>query len=108
MTTKLNHWFNMVNEGELYETYTCDSWEIPENGTEIWCTGWKRGQTIKPYGDGCHVYVGFNVYHCDELVGILNEWKKEGHTWGIEGVEMVRNQNINGEWIPVKIQKVAI
>ena len=106
--TKLNHWFDMVNEGETHPTYTRDSWVIPEEGAKIWCSGWKNSKIIKPYGEGCHVYVNSSVYHCDELVEILNEWKKDGHTWGIEGVEMVRNQNINGEWIPVKIQEVAI
>jgi len=100
--TKLNKWFDMTNEGELYPTYTRDSWEIPEGGAEIWCTGWKRGQTIKPYGDGCHVLVGLSVYHCDELMGILDQWEKDGYKWGIVGVEPSREQQINGRWTSVK------
>lgn len=66
--TRLNKYYDMTNAGDLYPTYTRDSWEIPEAGTEIWCTGWSRGQTIKPAGDGCHVVVGFSVYHCDQLI----------------------------------------
>ncbi|GEM_PF-3302266 len=100
--TKLNKWYDMVNEGDIYSTYTRDSWTIPEEGTEIWCTGWKRGQTIKPYGDGCHVVVGYSTYHCDELMEILERWKQDGYEWGIEGVEMTREQQIHGRWTPVK------
>lgn len=101
--TRLNKWYDMINDGGLYPTYTRDSWEIPDQGTEIWCTGWKRGQTIKPYGDGCHVIVGFSVYHCDELMSILDRWVSEGYTWGIEGVTVKREQRINGYWTPVKV-----
>lgn len=96
--TKLTRWFDMVNEGDMYPTYTRDTWTIPEEGTEIWCTGWKRGQTIKPHGDGCHVIVGLTVYHCDELMGILTQWEADGHTWGIVGVSQHREQRINGYW----------
>jgi len=78
--TNLNKWHDVTNEGDMYETYTRDSWEIPEDGTEIWCTGWSRGQAIKPYGDGCHVIVGTTVYHCDELMGILDKWVNDGYT----------------------------
>lgn len=60
------------------------SWEIPETGAEIWCTLWKRGQEIKPYGDGCHVVIGFTVYHCDELVELMKQKEKDGFTWGID------------------------
>jgi len=81
--------------------YTRDSWTIPEGGTEIWCTGWKRGQTIKPYGDGCHVIVGFDVYHCDELMGIMDRWTEDGYNWGIDRVEMVREQKINSYWTKI-------
>jgi hypothetical protein len=101
--TKLNKWFDMTNDGDLYPTYTRDSWEIPETGTDIWCTGWKRGQTIKPYGDGCHVVVGLSVYHCDELMGILERWEKDGFTWGIAGVKPTREQQISGHWTSVQI-----
>ena len=101
-TTKLNKWYYLVNEGEIYPTYTRDSWTIPEEGTEIWCTGWKRGQTIRPYGDGCHEIVGLNTYHCDELMEILAKWEAEGHQWGIEGVTMEREQQINSYWQPVE------
>lgn len=97
MTTKLNKWYNDANG-----IYTRDTWEIPADGTEIWCTGWKRGQTIKPYGDGCHVYVGYSVYHCDELMEILDRWEKDGYQWGIDGVKMSREQHVHGQWIPVK------
>jgi hypothetical protein len=93
----------MTNEGETYSTYTCDTWVIPEAGTEIWCTGWKRGQTIKPCGDGCHVLVGFSTYHCDQLMDILTSWEHDGYKWGIEGVKMSRKQQVNGRWIPVQI-----
>lgn len=101
--TKLNRWFDIVNDGEMYSTYTCDFWEIPDDGTEIWCTGWKRGQTIKPYGDGCHVIVGMNVYHCDELMEILTRWEHDGETWGIEGVKAKRKQQIGGHWKSVEL-----
>ncbi len=101
--TKLNKWYDMVNEGDSYSTYTRDSWTIPEEGTEIWCTGWKRGQTIKPCGEGCHVFVGPSVYHCDELMEILERWKKDGYDWGIEGAKMTREQQICGRWTPVTI-----
>ncbi|MGE4284961.1 MAG: hypothetical protein AB7G87_14805 [Clostridia bacterium] len=101
--TRLNKWFDMTNEGEIYPTYTKDSWIIPEDGTEIWCTGWNRGQAIKPYGDGCHVIVGTEIYHCSQLMGILASWEAEGHTWGIEGVLPTREQKVSGYWKPVKI-----
>lgn len=100
--TKLNRWFDMINEGDFYPTYTRDSWEIPEDGTEIWCTGWQHGQTIKPYGDGCHVYLGYTVYHRDEIMEILTKWEKDGYTWGIDGVQPTREQQISGQWVPVK------
>jgi hypothetical protein len=78
--------------------YTRDSWTIPEDGTEIWCTGWKRGQTIKPHGDGAHVIIGLTVYHVDEIMGILTRWEDEGCSWGIDGVKMVREQKRGGYW----------
>lgn len=102
--TKLSRWFDMINEGDLYSTYTRDSWEIPEQGSEIWCTGWKRGQTIKPYGDGCHVVVGFTVYHCDQLMDILTNLEKNGYEWGISGVEPTRKQQLNGRWTSVTMK----
>ncbi len=98
MKTLLNKWHNLQTDGYTYPVYTRDSWEIPEEGTEIWCTGWKRGQTIQPYGDGCHVVVGYTVYHCDQLMGILDRWASEGHKWGIVGVTMKRHQQIDGYW----------
>ena len=98
MKTALNKWFDMTNDGELYPTYTQDEWTIPEEGTEIWCTGWKRGQTIKPEGDGCHVVVGFSVYHCSQLMEIMDRWEKDGYKWGIEGVTPKRYQQISGRW----------
>lgn len=101
--TRLSKWFDMVNEGDSYSTYTHDYWTIPEEGAEIWCTGWKRGQTIKPCGDGCHVVVGYNVLHCDQLVEILEKWEKDGYSWGIDGVKANREQQIGGRWIPVQI-----
>ncbi|MPM06345.1 hypothetical protein SDC9_52644 [bioreactor metagenome] len=99
--TKLNRWFYMVNEGDNYKTYTRDSWIIPEEGTEVWCTGWPRGQTIRPYGDGCHVLVGLSVYHCDQFMGFLTDWEQDGYEWGIVGVTVQREQQINGRWTPV-------
>lgn len=104
--TRLNKYYDMTNDGDLYPTYTRDSWEIPEAGTEIWCTGWSRGQTIKPAGDGCHVVVGFSVYHCDQLMDILKRQEADGHKWGIEGVTMKREQQISGRWTPVSIAPV--
>lgn len=101
--TKLNKWFFMINPGDTFNTYTCDSWIIPENGAEIWCTGWKRGQTIKPYGDGCHVYVGISVFHCDQLMEILTDRERDGESWGITGVSAGRRQQIDGQWVSVKI-----
>lgn len=96
--TSLCKWFDLTNEGELYPTYTRDEWNIPEEGTEIWCSGWPRGQTIKPYGDGCHVIVGCGVYHCDELMGIMQNWEKDGYHWGIVGVTPKRYQQKCGRW----------
>lgn len=96
--TALKKWYDVTNEGDLYPTYTRDEWTIPEGGTEIWCTGWKRGQTIKPYGDGCHVIVGITTYHCDELMGIMQKWEKDGYEWGIEGVTLKRYQQKSGRW----------
>jgi hypothetical protein len=101
--TALNRWYDMTNEGDTYPTYTHDTWVIPEDGTEIWCTGWKRGQTIKPYGDGCHVLVGYSTYHCDQLMDILQNWERDGEKWGIEGIKMTREQQISGRWTPVKV-----
>ena len=101
--TKLNKWFYLNSTSDSYRIYTRDSWTIPEEGSEIWCTGWKRAQTIKPYGDGCHVIVGFTVYHCDQLMDILKRWETEGEKWGIDGVSAQREQQINGQWIPVKL-----
>lgn len=97
METKLNHWYNDENK-----IYTRDSWTIPEEGTEVWSTAWKRGQTIKPYGDGCHVFVGVTAYHCDEFMGILKRLEAEGFKWGID-VPMEREQYINGKWVPVNV-----
>jgi hypothetical protein len=107
MKTSLNLWHDVVNEGDTHATYTQDSWTIPDEGAEIWCTGWKRGQTIKPYGDGCHVIVGYTVYHCDELMGILQRWEADGYTWGIEGVRMEREQRVCGNWQRVKLANPA-
>lgn len=101
--TSLNKWYNKVNEGEMYETYTRDTWSIPDDGTEVWCTAWKRGQTIKPCGDGCHVVVGCATYHCNQFMEMLERLEKEGHKWGIDGVEMQREQQINGVWVKVKV-----
>ena len=101
--TYLNKWHDVTNEGDSFPTYTRDTWLVPEEGTEIWCTGWSRGQTIKPYGDGHHVLVGLSVYHCDEIMGILMQREKEGETWGIEGVTMTREQRIDGHWTKVKL-----
>ena len=102
--TKLNRWFYMKNDGDDYETYTQDSWLIPEEGTEVWCTRWGRGQTIKPYGDGCHVIVGISVYHCDEFMEILKKLEQEGETWGIVGVTPIRKQHISGKWVELDIK----
>jgi len=88
--------------------YTRDTWTIPAEGTEIWATWWeKRGQTIKPTDNSpncCHVLVGFSVYHCDELMGILLKRAEEYRgTWGIEGVTMTREQKIGGYWRKVEV-----
>lgn len=95
--TCLSYWYDDENG-----IYTRDVWEIPETGTEVWCTGWPRGQTIKPYGDGCHVVVGFTVYHCDQFMDILKRNESRGYKWGIANVQMTREQQINGRWTPVK------
>lgn len=92
---ELNRWF------DLNGVYTRDSWTIPDEGTDIWCTGWKRGQTIKPYGDECHVAVGLTVYHCDQLMDIMTRWEQDGYAWGVAGVKPHREQQINGRWTPV-------
>jgi hypothetical protein len=103
MRTTLNKWYDVTNEGDLYPTYTRDTWEIPEEGTEVWCTLWPRGQTIKPYGDGAHITVGLTVYHCDEFMGILLRNEKEGYPWGLEGITMTREQRNGGEWRKVEV-----
>lgn len=103
MKTNLNTWYDALNPGELYPTYTRDTWTIPEDGAKISCTGWRESKTIKPYGDGCHVYVNGNVYHCDELMGILKRLEKDGYKWEIEGVKMTREQQIQGRWTPVDV-----
>lgn len=101
--TQLKKYFDMTNDGELYPTRTRDTWTIPEAGTEIWCTAWKRGQAIKPYGDGCHVVVGLgDVYHCDQLMDILKKLESEGARWGVSGVVMQREQKIGGYWTRVQ------
>lgn len=102
--TSLNKWYYRPDNDGIGTIYTRDTWVIPEEGTEIWCTGWKRGQTIKPYGDGCHVIVGISVYHCDELMGILDRWVSEGHRWGIDGVKVQREQQVDGRWAPVPVE----
>lgn len=103
--TTLNKWYDRLNDGDTYPTYTRDTWVIPETGTEIWCTGWNRGQTIKPYGDGAHVLVGNSAYHCDQLMDILQSFEKQGHTWGIAGITMMREQQIDGRWRCVEVAK---
>lgn len=82
METRLNRWYY-----DESGAYCRDTWVVPEQGTEIWCTAWPRGQRITPYGDGCHVCVGVSVYHCDQLMEILTRLEKEeGAEWGIENV----------------------
>ena len=98
ITTQLNKWHDILNEGDTYPTYTRDTWEIPVEGTMIWCTGWERKHPIKPYGEGMHVYVDSEVYHCDQLMGKLKYWEDQGHTWGLDGVTMTREQKIKGYW----------
>lgn len=103
--TKLNKWYDMINEGESYPVYTRDSWTIQDDGTKIFCTGWMNGEnSIRPYGDGCHVVIGWeggDVFHCDQVMEILSRWEKDGYKWKIN-VPLVREQYINGSWIPVK------
>ncbi|MDD3881865.1 MAG: hypothetical protein PHI27_06400 [Eubacteriales bacterium] len=105
MNTQLRRYHDVINAGDTHKTYTCDSWAIPDAGTEIWCTGWKRGQTIKPYGDGCHVIVGCSVYHCDQLLEILERLERDGYTWGIEGVKIEREQQLSGRWVRIELDK---
>ena len=101
MKTCLKHYF--VDKVGIY---TCDIWEIPDEGTEIWCTGWSRGQTIIPYGHGdCyHVNVGFSCYHCDQLIDIMLKWEQDGYKWGVENVNPSREQFIDGYWKKVEIK----
>jgi hypothetical protein len=98
---KLNNWYDDENG-----IYTKDSWTIPKDGTEIWATWWKRGQTIKPTDDSencCHVLIGYTVYHCDEIMGILLRCAKEYNgTWGLD-VPMTREQRINGHWVKCEV-----
>ena len=93
--TKLNRWYYLDG------VYTRDTGTIPEEGTDVWCVAWPRGQRIKPYGDGYHVVVGINVFHCDEFMGILERNERDGYEWGIDGVTLQREQMINGRWVPV-------
>ena len=102
--TQLNRWYYTENEGASQSVYTRDTWIIPDEGTEIWCTAWTRAQRIKPYGDGCHVVVELTVYHCDQFMEILDRLENEGYKWGIDGVRPSREQYINGGWTPVKIR----
>ena len=101
--THLSKYFEMTNPGEIYATYTCDEWQVPEAGAEIWCSGWRQRKTIKPHGDGYHVDVGGSCYHCDELMEILMGLEHDGYTWGIDGVSQRRRQQINGNWKSVEI-----
>ena len=73
----------MTQETRLKRWTTRESWTIPDAGAEIWCSGWAHREPIKPYGDGCHVKVGSTIYHCDQLIEILERWERDGHTWGI-------------------------
>jgi len=99
--TQLTRWYEKTSTDNPHPIYTRDTWTIPPQGTEIWCTAWKRGQTIQPVGDGCHIMVGFTVYHCDEFMDILTRLEGEGNQWGIVGVTMLREQDVGGRWIPV-------
>lgn len=103
--TALIKYYYMVNVGDCLPTYTKEIWEIPSAGTEIWCTAWKKRKNIKPYGDGCHIIVNQEIYHVDQLMEMLIQREKEedGFRWGIEGVEMKREQKINGYW-----QKISL
>lgn len=100
MATYLTKWYEMPHQRTLSPISERAMWEIPEDGAEIWCTAWPRGQVIKPYGDGCHVVVGLSVYHCDELMGILMTHERDGSTWGINGVRPKIEQKVNGVWVP--------
>jgi len=104
MKTQLSRYHDVINVGDKRPTWTHDSWEIPEGGTDVWCTAWKRGQSIKPYGDEAHVIVGLSVYHRDEFMEILMADEKAGYAWGVEGVAMVREQLIHGRWQKVAVQ----
>ena len=99
--TFLTRWHYVRNEEYTELIYTRDSWEVPSEGTDIWCTAWKRGQTIKPYGDSAHIFVGLEIYHVDQLMKILEGWASIGHTWGMDGVVMERAQRINNKWTDV-------
>lgn len=97
--TTLNKWHDVTNDGDAYPTYTRDTWSIPEGGVEMWCAAWDSTKVIKPMSDGMHVTVNGSVYHCDELMGKLEQGR---YAWGIVGMEMTREQQINGRWTPVK------
>ena len=100
--TTLNKWHHITNEGDQHTTYTHDSWIVPEEGSDIWGTCWRRLQEIKPYGDNCHVYVGGILYHCDQLMQKLDQLKTTNDLWGIVGVTPTREQLINGKWQKVE------
>jgi len=102
--TTLNKWYDIINDGDTYPTYTRDSWEIPTDGAEVHCPCFSQINIIRPYGDGVHVYVGNVVYHKDEIMGILEKrHSKNGCAWSIEGVPMTREQRINGHWKKVEV-----
>ena len=97
--TILSKWHDIQGENELYPVYTRDSWELPEDGAMLHCPCFTKINIIRPYGDGCHVYVGTTVYHKDEILGILEKRHTgNGCSWSIEGVSMTREQYINGQW----------
>jgi hypothetical protein len=100
MISELKKWYDKINDGDTYPTYTRDSWIIPENGAELWCKAWDGTRTIKPYGDGCHVMVAGTCYHCDQIVELL---EKSDYEWGIVGITMVREQFVDGRWIKAEV-----
>jgi hypothetical protein len=98
-TTTLNKWYDIINDGDLYPTYTRDSWQIPADGAVLCCPCFTQVNLIVPYGDGVHVRIGNITYHKDEIIGILEKLHKDnGCAWSIDGVQMIREQRINGRW----------
>ena len=91
-----------MDVGDLYPIYTKDFWVIPESGTTLWKSTSEESLTVIPV-DECHVDVSSDnkskfLFHCDELINLLEKRKKECNINYGFGVPMERHQFIEGNW----------